>query len=240
MSRRPWAVGFVLACASAVGGFMLLAPVPALRGGVPDPLSLVGPQVVQARLQEGGAFEAELSNDLQPPPSGGRMQLTFWSQPNYSGPIDDASVRRLVENGKAAALEFRLGASARAELRRDLGSTDETMRDLGLLIAAQEDMIKEKLRGDRERTIVLSAKPPVADARFPETLRLRQQIKYDTGTVWLQPYPEGEVHFIVRWEHWPGLKALYDDRFALIGQRQERARRCIESLLHRDGNKVFD
>jgi hypothetical protein len=227
-----------LGSASAVGAFVWIAP-PGVRAAA-DPLTLIGSQLVQAELREGLPLAPALSSAIQPPKPGQRVQVTYWSQPSYSGPVDELSVRRLIENGKAGALEFRLGEKARTDLRATLGEIDESMRDIGLVLAAQEDMVKEKLRPDAARTILLTAKPVPADPRFPEVQRLKREIRYETGTMWSEPCDAGERHFIVRWTDWPGLKGLYDDRFALIADRQDRARRCIEQMFARDGMRIFE
>lgn len=205
-----------------------------------DPLTLIRPQTVYAELREGVDLSVRSTSALTRPEPGTAVRMAFWTQPTYGGPLDERTIERIVSADQAESLEFRLRPAERAELRAAMKTTDDALRDLGLVIAAQEEGVKAKLRGNPERTIVLREQPAERDPRYAEVARLRKEVKYDKGAIWPDGCPEGTIYFIIYWSEFPGLKALLDDRFTLLNHRRESVRRTIVDLHRQRGKVIFE
>lgn len=203
-----------------------------------DPVSLIRTVDVFApldtdkplRLALGGKFD-----DLKP---GTHTRLFFSTHPHYGGPLDENSVRRIIDTGHAATLEQRLAPAALDSLRTELSDYDESLRDLALVIVSEEERIKAELRVRADRVVEFHSRPRDLDPALPELLS-RQPLAKD-GLTWSEGLPpNGECVLIVLWSEWPGLRKLYDDRTAMIVDRRRRAGRWIEHQFSAHGMEVF-
>jgi hypothetical protein len=184
------------------------------------------------RLAVAGQFE-----DLQ---SGSVRKLFYTSQGVYTGRVTKEAVETLLTRNRADALEHRLAPLAAERLRGALTGFDQALRDLSLLIDEDDERAKQQLRNRPDRSIRLQ-RPRERDPRYSDLLVARAQMgEGRRGVVWGLNDGPSEVHVIVRWDEWPALAAMHQDRFHMLHERTERVRAWIRTEYGERGLSVFD
>lgn len=174
--------------------------------------------------------------ELQP----GNVKLLYASQGVYTGALTADAVDKLIERGRAETLEHRLTKPALEQLRALLGDFDTALRDVSLLINEEEDRVKAELRERADRHVRILTRPRERDPHYLDLLVARAQMSHGRGAVWGLVGDPGEVHVIVRWEEWPALKSMNDDRFYMLDDREKRVREWISKEYRGRGMSMFD
>jgi hypothetical protein len=61
------------------------------------------------------------------------------------------------------------------------------------------------------------------DPSWQHVKDLRQEVEGKTGAVWGEWDADTgkEIHYVMLWEEWPGLRALFDDQATMLEARRE-------------------
>jgi hypothetical protein len=176
--------------------------------------------------------------DLQP----GTRKLLFTDQRLYRGVLSDAVVKTILDRGRADTLEHRLTDEALERLRTALAEFDEALRDVSLLIDEEEQRVKAELAARPDRAVRIASKPRERDPAFPHLVAMRAQAANRQRIVWRVPTAAGdptETYVLVKWDEWPGLKAMEDDRIYMLAEREKRVRAWVEKEYRACGMASF-
>ena len=167
-------------------------------------------------------------------------KLFFASQPVYMGRLSQAAVDAFIRTGRADVLEHRLAKAPLERLRAKLADFDQAMRDLSLLFEEEKEKVKAQLRRRPDRTIRIRTRPRERDPAYLELLAARGRVSKGRGAVWESIVDGEEIHVIVNWDEWPALKAMRDDRFYMLDDRERRVRNWIADEYRVHGLSMFD
>lgn len=167
-------------------------------------------------------------------------KLFFASQAVYQGRLTSAAVDSLIKSGRADVLEHRLAPDAADRLRGTLAQFDQAVRDLSLLFEEEKEKVTTELRQRPDRTIRIRTRPREQDAAYFDLLAARGRVSKGRGAVWESVVDGEEIHVIVNWDEWPALKAMRDDRFYMLDDRERRVRAWIAQEYLVRGMSMFD
>lgn len=154
---------------------------------------------------------------------GPRRETRFvWKTSSYRGELTAETVDSLLRSDRAAELEDRLRPEPAARLRTTLSGIDAAMVLCGQHYQTVTDRVKEMLRQDPSRTIVLRSTPRVPKERdpdYPRVLAAERQLGKD-GVVFGDIHGGQVIYYLVRFDEWPELKSCIDDQVRLVHERK--------------------
>lgn len=121
-----------------------------------------------------------------------------------------------------------------------MAAFDEAFRDVSVLIDETEQETKRQLRGRTDRQIKIATRPRERDPAYADLQAARARLRPKEGVIWGEIDGPGERHLIVRWDEWPALHAMYDDRFYMLSERRRRVREWINNNFRSRGTELFD
>ncbi|MFQ5504523.1 MAG: hypothetical protein ACE5F1_06955 [Planctomycetota bacterium] len=234
-ARAKYAVVVLLGCVTGV----LVVESLVVSAAAIDPLSYVTSTSVYSILDPERPIEPVLGGQLSERDMTMTTRILVWSQPLYTGRLDPEAAKELVRRGYAAALEHHLSAPARRDLLEHLSSFDRELRDLSLLVEAENEETMRRLKSEPERHVVLRAKPREGDPAYKTLVEFRESVKGGKGEVWSKPEDGGVMSVLIKWDEHPVLKSLHDERFAMILDRHKRVRSWIKDRYERDGFSIL-
>ena len=206
---------------------------------VADPHQLVKTVEVMSELASDKPLRLAVSGQFGKPPRGSTMKFMFATQRCYTGPLAASAVETLVSQGRADALEHRLGPAAHEQVRATMAAFDETVRDVSLLIDEEEERVKTELRKRPDRQIHIATRPREQDPAYFELRAAQTGLPAKDGVIWGEIEGDGERHLIVRWDEWPALRAMQKDRFSMLSERARRVREWITDQFRARGMALF-
>ncbi|MFQ5506495.1 MAG: hypothetical protein ACE5F1_17130 [Planctomycetota bacterium] len=232
----PRVIGIVI---GGLAGFLLVR---SLAGYLtaPDPLAQVVPTLVYTELEEGAPIDPRLGGKIPSMRKGETFKVGYWKQEVYGGQLSEASVATICAAGKAHALEARLQAWAKAALRETLVETNETLRDLSLIISDEEASVKRSLASRKDRCFVLRTRPETSDPLFGAYMRQAKATGRGKGAVWSGGTEGGGVtHYVVLWKEWPRLRRLLGQRMAVLHEREREVGAWIQAEYEKQGMRLL-
>lgn len=200
---------------------------------------MVRARPVVAQLVDDQPLRFEAAGNLGDLKPGTNAKFFFTTVPQYDGSLDEAAVARLVKAGLSSALEHRLTASARSDLRAHIAEFDDALRDLSILIADEENHIRSLLREKPVRSFSFRSAPAELDPAYPGFASSRPAPA--EGTIWREALENGgERLLIVRWDEWPELLQLHKDQRSMVLDRLRRVTRWIDERYASGGIAIFD
>lgn len=243
MSPTPFAV--MLIVAGLAGGVLLLGTVTTGAATIVAPptfdAAAFRPVTVMSELAEGKPLRLAISGslaDLKP----GTHKLFFADQAMYHGALNDDVVGEVIGRGRAETLEHRLAPEAQERLRALLAEFDQALRDVSLVINEEEERVKGELVKRPDRVVRIMTMPRERDPAFHDLRAARGLVSNGRGVVWGVAARAGdttETYVVVKWEEWPGLKAMEDDRIYMLTDRDQRVRAWIEQEYRVHGTSLF-
>ncbi len=204
-----------------------------------DPVAMVRARPVMAQLIDEQPLRFDAAGNLADLKPGTNAKFFFTTVPQYDGSLTEDAAAKLVKAGLSSALEHRLTASASSELRTQLAEFDDTLRDLSILVADEENHIRSLLREKPGRSFSFRSAPAELDPAYPGFAGSRPLAA--EGTIWREALePGGERLLVVRWDEWPELLQLHKDQRAMVLDRLRRVTRWIDERYASGGLAIFD
>lgn len=246
MPRPGWLSLFAIG-GVALGAYLVIALVPTQADGNGvghgrfDPDDYIRTVPVMAELSADKPLRMAVRGEFEDLKPNSTRKLFFTTPGVYMGPLSVDGIEAVIARGRGHVLEHRLAAQSLERLRATLVEFDQAMRDVSLLIEEERVRVIEQLRRREDRHIVIRTQPVDADPEYMSLKAAQAQVSKGRGSVWGVPEEGGaQTHVIVKWEEWPALKAMMDDRLYMIEDRERRVREWIEAVFRDEGLSAFD
>jgi hypothetical protein len=240
--RQTVRLAVAILLGTAIGWLAILLIPGSHRPPIPNKADLV-PGMVYADLDGVGSLRPQFTATLNETEIRRRKCYLTWNQAFFLGPLEQAYVQSLIQNGRAEALEHRLQLTERKALDEWMATHDHELRHVARLANSEVANVKSLIRQQRpDLQIVIRTKRQEDDPNYNLLLQARQMIEAkQLGAIWgdVVKGQQGVVHYIIRWREWPLLRRLYDDQNTLILARKRRVSEWISLRFARIGMGLF-
>lgn len=148
----------------------------------------------------------------------------IWQKKTITSTADADQAAFIINRGRGDLLEPFIQDDYRAKLLEVLLPIEDALRATAQVYDMEVKRVKEMLRARPDRTVlVASGKGRELDPSWQKVQDLRQEVEGKTGAVWgdWDPASRKEIHYIMLWDEWPGLRALFDDQATMLEARRQ-------------------